>query len=109
MEIVALTSVEETDPLGFTEQGPFLNQMVAVRTELSPRELLGVCQRVEREGGRQRGRRWGPRTIDIDIVRFGDRTVAEADLAIPHPQIPARDFWVREIAELDGRIAARSR
>jgi 2-amino-4-hydroxy-6-hydroxymethyldihydropteridine diphosphokinase len=106
MEIVALTAVEETDPVGFTDQGPFLNQMVAVRTELSPHDLLGECQRIEREGGRVRLRRWGPRTIDIDIVRFGDRIVAADDLAIPHPQIEARDFWVREIRELDGLLDA---
>ena len=93
--------VEETAPLGPVSQGPYLNQMVLLETELEPAELLAHLQAIERERGRVRGARWGPRTLDLDIVKFGDRVVRDAALTIPHPELPNRDFWQRELAELD--------
>lgn len=100
--LVAASSVEETAPLGGMSQPPYLNQMVLLRTRLAPRELLGECQRLEREAGRVRKRpaRWAPRTLDLDIVLFGERHISEPGLVIPHPGLPARDFWQRELAEL---------
>jgi len=98
--VVAESSVEETAPVSDVPQGPYLNQMVALETELSPRELLAELQRIEREAGRVRTVHWGPRTLDLDIVRFGDRHVDEPDLVIPHPQLSHRDWWQRELAEL---------
>ena len=98
--LVAASRVEETAPLGGMDQPPYLNQMVALETALEPRALLAACQAIERSRGRVRTERWGARTLDLDIVRYGDRRVAEPDLIIPHPQLPHRDFWQRELAEL---------
>ena len=100
-KLVAASSVEETAPLGPVAQGPYLNQMVLLLTALDPAELLAHCRTIEHEQGRERRERWGPRTLDLDIVRFGERTVDLPDLAIPHPELPNRDFWQRELAELD--------
>jgi len=93
--------VEETAPLGPVPQGPYLNQMVLLETELEPVELLRHLHAIEAERGRVRAVRWGPRTLDLDVVRYGERTVREPELTIPHPELPHRDFWRREIAELD--------
>lgn len=99
--LIATSSVEETAPLGPVPQGPYLNQMALLETELSPADLLQYLHATERERGRVRAARWGPRTLDLDIVRFGDRHIQEPDLIIPHPELDHRDFWQREIAELD--------
>jgi 2-amino-4-hydroxy-6-hydroxymethyldihydropteridine diphosphokinase len=98
--LVAASSVEETPPLAGMAQRPYLNQMVLLETRLSPRELLEACHAIEQAQGRVRGTRWGPRTLDVDIVRYGRRRVREPDLIIPHPELPNRDFWLRELAEL---------
>lgn len=94
------STIEETAPLGPVPQGPYLNQMVLLRTELSPRELLDELRAIEVAAGRVRRERWGPRVIDLDIVRFGDREIREADLVVPHPELTNRAFWQRELAEL---------
>jgi 2-amino-4-hydroxy-6-hydroxymethyldihydropteridine diphosphokinase len=99
--LVAESRVEETAPLGGMEQPPYLNQMVLLQTALEPRALLAACQAIERSRGRVRGERWGARTLDLDIVRYGHRRIAEPDLIIPHPELSNRDFWVRELAELE--------
>ena len=98
--LVATSSVEETAPLGGKAQPAYLNQMVALDTRLSPHELLAACQAIEHAEGRVRTERWGARTLDLDIVRYGQKRVAEPDLIIPHPELPNRDFWQRELAEL---------
>jgi 2-amino-4-hydroxy-6-hydroxymethyldihydropteridine diphosphokinase len=98
--LVAASTVEETAPLGGKEQPPYLNQMVLLETGLDPRALLEACQAIERAEGRVRAEHWGSRTLDLDIVRFGQRRVAEPDLIIPHPELANRDFWQRELAEL---------
>jgi len=103
--LVEESRVEETAPLGSVPQGPYLNQMVLLETALEPAELLVHLHAIESERGRERRIRWGPRTLDLDIVRFGDRAVHEPALVIPHPELPNRPFWQRELAELD---AARS-
>ena len=102
--LVAASRVEETAPLGGgpVAQPSYLNQMVLLETTLEPAALLEHCRRIEAERGRERRERWGPRTLDLDIVRYGDRTVRQPDLTIPHPELPNRDFWQREIAELEG-------
>ena len=99
--LTAASRVEETAPLGAVLQGPYLNQMVELETTLTPRALLAACRAIERDRGRERRERWGPRTLDLDIVRFGDRAVDEPGLTIPHPELPRRDFWLRELAELE--------
>jgi 2-amino-4-hydroxy-6-hydroxymethyldihydropteridine diphosphokinase len=99
--LVAASQIEETAPLGPVPQGPYLNQMVLLLTALDPAELLAGCRAIEVERGRERRERWGPRTLDLDIVRFGDRTLQEPELTIPHPELAHREFWQREVAELD--------
>jgi 2-amino-4-hydroxy-6-hydroxymethyldihydropteridine diphosphokinase len=99
--VVAESGVEETAPLGGMEQPAYLNQMVLLETALEPRALLAACQAIERSRGRVRGEHWGARTLDLDIVRYGHRRIAEPDLIIPHPELFNRDFWVRELAELE--------
>jgi len=100
--LVAASRIEETAPIGPVAQPPYLNQMVLLETTLTPAELLAQCRRIEAERGRERRERWGPRTLDLDIVRYGAQTVRQPDLTIPHPELPNRDFWQREIAELEG-------
>lgn len=100
--MVAASTVEETAPLGPVAQPPYLNQMVLLETALTPPQLLAECRSIEAERGRVRRERWGPRTLDLDIVRYGDQTVHSPELTIPHPELPHRDFWQREIAELEG-------
>jgi 2-amino-4-hydroxy-6-hydroxymethyldihydropteridine diphosphokinase len=99
--VVAESGVEETAPLGGMEQPAYLNQMILLETALEPRALLAACQAIERSRGRVRGEHWGARTLDLDIVRYGHRRIAEPDLIIPHPELFNRDFWVRELAELE--------
>jgi 2-amino-4-hydroxy-6-hydroxymethyldihydropteridine diphosphokinase len=98
--ILGHSSIEETAPLGPVPQDAYLNQMIALETDLGPRELLVELARIEQAAGRQRTARWGPRTLDLDIVAFGRQTVAEPGLVVPHPELAARDFWRRELAEL---------
>ncbi|HEU5170822.1 MAG TPA: 2-amino-4-hydroxy-6-hydroxymethyldihydropteridine diphosphokinase [Gemmatimonadales bacterium] len=99
--LVAASAVEETPPLGGRAQPPYLNQMVLLETGLDPRELLRECRAIEAARGRARGERWGSRTLDVDIVKYGRRRIREPDLVVPHPELPNRDFWRRELAELD--------
>jgi 2-amino-4-hydroxy-6-hydroxymethyldihydropteridine diphosphokinase len=101
--LVAVSRIEETAPLGPVAQGAYLNQMVLLETTLSPAELLAHGRAIEAERGRTRRERWGPRTLDLDIVRYGAQTVQLPDLTIPHPELRNRDFWQREIAELEGQ------
>ena len=98
---IAASSEEETQPLAGMNQPPYLNQMVLLETSLEPRALLAACQAIERSRGRVRTEHWGPRTLDLDIVRYGGRRIADPDLIIPHPELPNRDFWIRELAELE--------
>jgi 2-amino-4-hydroxy-6-hydroxymethyldihydropteridine diphosphokinase len=101
-KVLGETEVEETAPLGAVPQGPYLNQMIAIETELSPRELLVEIQRIEAKAGRIRTERWGPRTLDIDIVLFERQSANDADLTVPHPELPNRSFWLTELAVLRG-------
>jgi 2-amino-4-hydroxy-6-hydroxymethyldihydropteridine diphosphokinase len=98
--VLGETDVEETAPIGPVAQGPFLNQMIAIETELSPQNLLVELQRIEGDAGRVRSARWGPRTLDLDIVMFENQTVQEPGLTVPHPEISNRDFWLRELSAL---------
>lgn len=97
---LAASTIEETEPLGPMSQGRYLNQMIALRTSLSPPELLAALGRAEAEGGRRRTTRWGPRTIDLDIVKYARTCWSSPDLQVPHKEIDNRDFWQRELAEL---------
>lgn len=106
VKLLAASRVEETVPLGTSVQGPYLNQMVAIATTLTPEALLDRLQLIERRLGRVRARRWGARTIDLDIVRFGSRRLSTPTLELPHPGLAAREFWQREVAELEQLVGA---
>lgn len=98
--LLAATGIEETAPLGGLDQPAFFNQMVALDTTLSPRELLAACHYIEAETGRERRERWASRTLDLDLVLYGSLRLEESGLCLPHPGLPERAFWQRELAEL---------
>ncbi len=98
--VVAESSIDETAPLGQRDQPMYLNQMVALETSLTPRQLLSRLQAIEQREGRVRHERWASRTLDLDIVCFDAQTASETDLEIPHPGLADRPFWQRELAEL---------
>jgi 2-amino-4-hydroxy-6-hydroxymethyldihydropteridine diphosphokinase len=100
IEVVAVSRLRETEPVGPVEQGPFLNGAVQVATELPPRELLARLLDVEQRLGRVRGERFGPRTIDLDLLVYGDEVVDEPGLALPHPRLHERRFALEPLAEL---------
>lgn len=98
---VRQSQVWETDPVGGPDhQGPYLNMVVAVRTDLDPYALLRRCHRVERLAGRVRDERWGPRTLDVDILFYDDVTLAGAELTIPHASYTDRRFVLAPLAEV---------
>lgn len=102
IELVAVSSVRETEPVGFLEQPRFLNAAAALDTELPPRDLLARLLAVERELGRtRRGPRYGPRAIDLDLLLYGGETIAEPGLEVPHPRLAERRFALEPLAELD--------
>jgi len=103
--VLAETVPEETQPFGPAGQGPYLNQMIAIETELEPHVLLRALQGIEALAGRVRGERWDARTLDLDIVKFERQTVNDADLVVPHPGLADRDFWQRELATLQASSA----
>lgn len=98
--VVAVSSVYETDPVGGPDQGAFLNLIVQLDTELTPRQLLAVCHRLESAAQRVRMQRWGPRTLDVDIIWVDGVTVDEPDLQIPHPRWSERLFVLAPLADL---------
>jgi 2-amino-4-hydroxy-6-hydroxymethyldihydropteridine diphosphokinase len=100
--MLAASEIEETEPIGPAGQGRYLNQMLAVETGLEPEALLRELQRIEQENDRVRDARWGERTLDLDIVRFGERRIRTNDLVVPHPELPNREFWQRELAQVSG-------
>ena len=104
-KVAAVTDVEETDPFGPPGQPKYLNQMIAIETELEPRELLHALQDIERDAGRTRDERWGPRTLDIDIVKFERQSFSDEGLTVPHPGLRDREFWQRELNDLERRLA----
>lgn len=88
----------ETEPVGYLEQANFLNGVVQITTSLTPQELLTATQSIENKLGRVRTVRWGPRTIDIDILLYGELILASADLTIPHPRMLERAFVLQPLA-----------
>jgi 2-amino-4-hydroxy-6-hydroxymethyldihydropteridine diphosphokinase len=100
-KVLAATPIEETEPFGSPNQDLYLNQMIAIETELEPHDLLHALQQVERGEGRVRAERWGPRTLDLDIVKFGEHRIEDASLVIPHPGLRDRAFWQRELTLLE--------
>jgi 2-amino-4-hydroxy-6-hydroxymethyldihydropteridine diphosphokinase len=108
--VVAVSSLRETDPVGYAEQPRFLNGAAAVETELPPRGLLERLLAIERSLGRTRdGPRFGPRTIDLDLLLYGGATLAEPGLQVPHPRLHERRFALEPLAELDPALEVPGR
>ena len=103
IDVVAVSSLRETEPVGYRVQPNFLNGAAALETELSPRELLDRLLAIERQLGRERGAgpRFGPRIIDLDLLLYGDETVDEPGLTVPHPRLAERRFVLEPLAQLD--------
>jgi 2-amino-4-hydroxy-6-hydroxymethyldihydropteridine diphosphokinase len=106
VRVVAVSMLRETEPVGVADQRPFLNGAAEIETVLSPRALLERLLAVERELGRDRSaeRRWGPRTIDLDLLLYGDARVDEPGLTVPHPRLHERRFALEPLAELDPEL-----
>ena len=99
--VVQVSPVYETEPVGGPgSQGAFLNLVVEIDTDLDPRQLLGVCHRLETAADRVRTERWGPRTLDVDILWVEGVEVDEPDLQIPHPRLWARRFVLAPLADV---------
>jgi 2-amino-4-hydroxy-6-hydroxymethyldihydropteridine diphosphokinase len=107
IRVVAVSSLRETDPVGYEDQPPFLNGACAVETELAPHDLLARLLAIEAELGRTRDGvpRYGPRTCDLDLLLYGQETLDEPDLTVPHPRLPERRFALEPLAELDPDLA----
>ena len=99
VEVVAVSAVYETDPIG-PEQPDYLNAVVAVDTTLDPHALLEVGQELEAEAHRVRGERWGPRTLDVDVLFYGDEQIDARDLVVPHPRWSERDFVLAPLVDV---------
>ena len=107
VEVAAVSSLRETDPVGFLEQPRFLNAAAAIETELGPHALLDRLLQVESELGRTRdGPRYGPRRIDLDLLLYGDVVIDEPGLTLPHPRLHERRFVLEPLVELDSGLAS---
>lgn len=100
VRILRLSSIYETEPLGYTEQPWFLNAVCAGETELAPHALLDFVKAIERELGRTEGARWGPRVIDLDILFYSNLVLSDDRLTIPHPRLHERRFVLVPLAEI---------
>jgi 2-amino-4-hydroxy-6-hydroxymethyldihydropteridine diphosphokinase len=97
---VAISPLYETEPVGGPEQGAYLNLVVELDTDLAPRQLLEVARRLERAAGRVRVERWGPRTLDVDVLWTDGVAVADEDLEVPHPRMWERRFVLAPLRDL---------
>jgi 2-amino-4-hydroxy-6-hydroxymethyldihydropteridine diphosphokinase len=103
-EIVAESGIYETAAWGLEDQPAYLNQTLAVRTELRPEALLAVCLNTEQRGGRQRLERWGSRTLDVDVLLYGAEIIDTPTLTVPHPRLTERRFVLVPLAEIAGSL-----
>ena len=110
IEVVAVSSFRETDPVGYEDQPRFVNAAAALETELPPRALLERLLSLERRLGRTRdGPRHGPRRIDLDLLLYGEQTIDEPGLTVPHPRLAERRFALEPLAELDPELEVPGR
>ena len=111
ISVTAVSTLRETDPVGILDQPRFLNGAARVETSLGPRGLLDVLLAVESELGRERRERWGPRTIDLDLLLFGELELDEPGITLPHPRLHERRFALEPLAELEPtlRVPGRGR
>lgn len=106
-DVVAVSPVYETEPIGGPEQGPYLNLVVELDTPLTSRGLLDVCRQLEAAADRVRGERWGPRTLDVDVLWVDGEIVDEPDLTVPHPRMWERRFVLTPMADLAPDLVPR--
>jgi 2-amino-4-hydroxy-6-hydroxymethyldihydropteridine diphosphokinase len=100
-DVVAVSPVYESDPVGGPEgQGPYLNCVVELDTDRTPRQLLALCAELEATAGRVRAERWGPRTLDVDVLLVGDARIDDPDLTVPHPRMRERAFVLFPLRDL---------
>lgn len=105
VDVISVSSLRETDPVDYVEQPRFLNGACIVKTELSPRELLGRLHSIENSLGRDRdGPRFGPRTIDLDLLLYGDEAIDSPGLTLPHPRLVERRFVLEPLFELNHEL-----
>ncbi|UYZ22139.1 2-amino-4-hydroxy-6-hydroxymethyldihydropteridine diphosphokinase [Mesobacillus jeotgali] len=104
ISVVNTSSVYETDPVGFTDQGQFLNMAIQVETSLSPVELLDTCLEIELKLGRKREVKWGPRTLDLDILLYNHENIETEKLTIPHPRMSERAFVILPLLDMDPNL-----
>ena len=100
ISVLQESTVIETAPVGEVDQGAFLNQVIEIKTNLNPLELLAVILAIEKSQGRIRTEKWGPRTLDIDILFFGDTVIQDETLQIPHPELHRRVFVLQPLQEI---------
>ncbi|ACK63628.1 2-amino-4-hydroxy-6-hydroxymethyldihydropteridine diphosphokinase [Bacillus thuringiensis] len=104
IQVDDISSVYETEPVGYTDQSCFLNLVIKISTNLSPQELLKVTQKVENDLGRKREIRWGPRTIDLDILLYNQENIEAENLIVPHPRMFERAFVIVPLLEINQDI-----
>ncbi|MBT2637466.1 MULTISPECIES: 2-amino-4-hydroxy-6-hydroxymethyldihydropteridine diphosphokinase [unclassified Bacillus (in: firmicutes)] len=104
ISVVNTSSVYETDPVGYTDQDQFLNMAIQVETSLAPVELLDTCLEIELKLGRKREVKWGPRTLDLDILLFNHENIVTEKLTIPHPRMSERAFVILPLLDMDPNI-----
>lgn len=104
LKILKISSIYETEPVGFKAQNWFLNAVVKIQTKLPPLELFYTLQGIERKMGRRKGKRWGPRKIDLDILLYDRKVMKEDKLILPHPQLHKRKFVLIPLIELGVRL-----
>jgi len=102
IEVVARSSLYESEPVGKIEQNWFVNTTVAIKTSLGPEALLNAIFKIERDLGRKRRKKWGPRIIDLDLLAYGDRVIHSTALTVPHPEMAKRRFVLLPLSEFAG-------
>jgi len=109
LEITNQSPVYETEPWGVEDQPPFLNLAIEVQTDLEPEELLELCLQIELSLERVREQKWGPRTVDLDILLYGQETIATENLQIPHPYLTQRDFVMIPLADIAPKLLVKGK
>jgi len=109
VEIIAASSLYRSEPWGGVPQPPFLNAVLAVETEMPPHTLLDLCQGIELAAGRERKVHWGARTLDIDILLFGEEQIDDERLEVPHPYLTQREFVLAPLAELSPQLSVKGK
>ena len=104
IEVMDVSSIYETDPVGYVDQGNFLNVVIKIETSYTAHQLLKECMLIEQKLGRKREIRWGPRTIDLDILLYNHENIQSEDLSIPHPRMHERAFVIIPLLEIEPNI-----